>query len=114
MYESPPVMEPYTMYDYRPRRRNRLFLLLLVLVGFALGVQVERRGWLRGRWRHEPAEVEQSFEPFWETWHLVHEKYVDQDSVNNKRMVQEAILGMLASLGDVGHTTYLTLSLIHI
>ncbi len=96
------------MYYHRPGRRSRLFLLLLVLLGFALGVQVERRGWLRGRWRHEPAAVEKTFEPFWETWHLAHAKYVDRDNVNNERMVQGAILGMLATLGDVGHTTYLT------
>jgi carboxyl-terminal processing protease len=96
------------MYDSRPGRRSRLFLILLVLVAFALGVQVERRGWLRGSWRHEPAEVEKAFEPFWETWHLAHAKYVDRDSINNERMVQGAILGMLASLGDLGHTTYLT------
>src|SRR6185437_12373800 len=101
-------MGPLAMYDSRPGRRSRLFLILLVLVAFALGVQVERRGWLRGSWRHEPAEVEKAFEPFWETWHLVHAKYVDRDRINDERMVQGAILGMLASLGDLGHTTYLT------
>jgi carboxyl-terminal processing protease len=95
------------MYEPRPVRRNRLFFFLLLLVAFALGAQVERRGWLRGG-RREPAEVQRLFEPFWETWELVHRKYVDQASVNNERMTQGAILGMLASLGDVGHTTYLT------
>jgi carboxyl-terminal processing protease len=97
------------MYDYyRSTRRNRLFLVLLLLVVFALGVQVERRGWLPGHWRREPADVERTFEPFWETWHLVHDRYVDRASINDERMMQGAIFGMLASLGDTGHTTYLT------
>ncbi len=34
--------------DTRPVRRNRLFLVLLVLEAFALGVQSERHGWLHG------------------------------------------------------------------
>jgi carboxyl-terminal processing protease len=96
------------MYEYRPVRRNRLFLVLLLLVAFALGIQVERRGWLRGGWRHEPPEAEKPFEPFWETWHLAHKYYVDRDKVQDDRMAQGAILGMLDTLGDLGHTTYLT------
>jgi carboxyl-terminal processing protease len=93
------------MYDPRIYRRNRFLILLLVVLAFALGVQVERRGWFLSA--EEPPEVRKTFRPFWETWHLVHEKYVDQNSVNDERMTQGAIFGMLASLGDVGHTTYL-------
>jgi carboxyl-terminal processing protease len=100
------------MYDYRyvrrPVRRNRLFLLLVLLVTFALGVQVERRGWLPSSLHHEPPESARAFQPFWETWYLVHQRYVDQENVKDDRMVQGAILGMLATLGDLGHTTYLT------
>ena len=100
------------MYDYRyvrrPVRRNRLFLVLMLLVAFALGVQVERRGWLPSSGHHEPPESARAFQPFWETWYLVHKRYVDQENVKDDRMVQGAILGMLATLGDLGHTTYLT------
>jgi hypothetical protein len=34
------------MTDPHIHRRNRLLMILLVLVAFALGVQLERRGWL--------------------------------------------------------------------
>jgi carboxyl-terminal processing protease len=95
------------MYDPHSARRNRLLLVLCLLAAFAVGVQVERRGWLPSGGGQEPPEVRQTFRPFWETWQLVHKHYVDQDSVKNERMTQGAILGMLASLGDVGHTTYL-------
>ena len=94
------------MYDPQSQRRRRLFMILLVLTAFALGIQVERRGWLSHG--GEPAEVRHLFQPFWETWYLVHEKYVDPSSVQDERLTQWAIRGMLASLGDTGHTTYLT------
>lgn len=94
------------MYDPQIQRRNRLVIVFLILAAFYLGTLVERRGWI-SPW-HEPADLRQTFRPFWETWYLVHDKYVDQSSVNDERMTHMAILGMLASLGDVGHTTYLT------
>ena len=94
------------MYDPQNPRRRRLFTFLLVLMAFALGVQLERRGWLS--YGGEPPEVRQLFRPFWETWSLVHEKYADPSSIQDERMMQWAIRGMLASLGDTGHTTYLT------
>jgi carboxyl-terminal processing protease len=96
------------MCDPRSSRRSRSLWILLVLAAFALGVQAERRGWLPRSPREEPVEVRKTFEPFWETWRLVHQKYVDKDSVKDERMTHGAILGMLASLGDVGHTTYLS------
>lgn len=45
------------------------------------------------------------FEPFWQSWDLVHEFYVDQP-VNDELMMQGAIRGMMESLGDE-HTSYL-------
>jgi carboxyl-terminal processing protease len=96
------------MYDPRSPRRHRLLSFLVLLAAFALGVQAERRGWLPRSPRQEPVEVRKTFEPFWETWWLVHEQYVDRDSIKDEKMTHGAILGMLASLGDMGHTTYLT------
>src|SRR5689334_7905689 len=93
------------MYDPRVQRRNRLLMILIVVLAFSLGVHAERHG-LFARW-YEPAEARQLFRPFWECWNLVHDKYVDRDSINDERMTHGAILGMLNSLGDFGHTTYL-------
>ncbi len=53
-----------------------------------------------------PKELETLFEPFWEAWNLVLENYVDQP-VDQTAMMQGAIKGMLASLGDK-HTSYMT------
>ncbi|HVS37877.1 MAG TPA: S41 family peptidase [Gemmataceae bacterium] len=98
----------------RPILRNPLWrysLAGVVLIGvFSLGVVTDRAGWVPRTSDEEPAYVarEKTFAPFWETWNLVHEYYVDQKSVNDVKMTREAIAGMLDSLGDEGHTLYLS------
>lgn len=52
-----------------------------------------------------PDELEELFAPFWETWELVHEEYVDQP-VDDLALMRGAIEGMLAALGDK-HTSYM-------
>ncbi len=52
-----------------------------------------------------PPEAQTLFIPFWETWNLVHEQYVDQP-VDDVVLMRGAITGMLASLGDQ-HTSYM-------
>jgi carboxyl-terminal processing protease len=85
-----------------------LSLGLFALVGFTFGVLADRAGFLPGAWGREPAGVARTFAPFWETWHLVEQHYVDREAVSKERMTEGAIEGMLDSLGDRGHTTYLT------
>jgi len=51
-----------------------------------------------------PADLVTQFGPFWQAWALVHQNYVDQP-VNDTKLVQGAINGMLAALGDL-HTGY--------
>jgi carboxyl-terminal processing protease len=55
-----------------------------------------------------PVSLGHTFDPFWETWALVDKHYVDRSAIDPVRMTRGAITGLLASLGDVGHTTYLT------
>ena len=50
-----------------------------------------------------PAE----FAIFWEAWDYVVSHFVDRDRVDFTTMTYGAIEGMLASLGDEGHTTFL-------
>jgi carboxyl-terminal processing protease len=52
-----------------------------------------------------PEDLNTLFEPFWQTWNLVKDEYVDQP-VNEELMMRGAIRGMLESLGDE-HTSYL-------
>lgn len=47
------------------------------------------------------------FPIFWEAWDYVVAHFVDRDKVDFTAMTYGAIEGMLASLGDEGHTTFL-------
>lgn len=53
-----------------------------------------------------PDENEALFSPFWETWDLVHEEFVDQP-VDDLALMRGAIEGMLNALGD-RHTSYMS------
>jgi len=50
-------------------------------------------------------DQEKLFAPFWQTWDIVHNQYVDQP-VNDLDLMRGAIRGMLAALGDQ-HTSYM-------
>lgn len=52
-----------------------------------------------------PDELTTLFAPFWESWQIVHDDYVDQP-VDDLKLMQGAISGMLDSLGDE-HTSYM-------
>src|SRR4051812_45244785 len=96
------------MNDAPRSPRNPFPPVFALVLAFLMGVLLERQGWLPGESRLMPTGVGQTFEPFWEAWNLVERRYVDRDKVQPKRMTQGAIEGMLASLGDVGHTTSLS------
>jgi carboxyl-terminal processing protease len=52
-----------------------------------------------------PQDLETLFKPFWQSWDLVHKKFVDQP-VDDEKLMQGAIRGMLEALDDP-HTSYL-------
>ncbi len=52
-----------------------------------------------------PADLQELFKPFWQTWNLVEEQFVDQP-VDQEVMMRGAIQGMLEALEDE-HTSYL-------
>ena len=54
--------------------------------------------------REFPAE----FAVFWEAWDLAVEYFVDQDRIDYTAMTYGAIQGMLDTLGDQGHTAFLS------
>src|SRR5439155_4867841 len=97
------IMNRHPLFLGKPVR-----LFLLLAVAFAAGMFVEKAGYFLTPHSYPPPGVEKTFAPFWETWHLVEKHYVDRSAVEPHQMTQGAIAGLLASLGDFGHTTYLT------
>ncbi|MEF3273169.1 MAG: S41 family peptidase [Chloroflexus sp.] len=56
----------------------------------------------------ETEEVCTNFAVFWDVWQLARKRYVDPAAADPNRMLEGAIDGMLATLGDEGHTRFLT------
>lgn len=48
------------------------------------------------------------FAVFWEAWGYVQDHFVDQEKIDDTQMTYGAIRGMLDTLGDQGHTTFMT------
>ena len=92
----------------RALRDRPLSRFVVLAMAFAAGLLVERSGRLLTPYYYTPSGVERTFAPFWQAWDLVDRYYVDRQKVNPVDMTRGAIEGMLASLGDVGHTTYLS------
>jgi len=98
--------------DHTGRNILLVFLAIFLLAGsFSGGVLV---GWLIPDQKDtdlslqatpEPDELETLFMPFWDTWQFVHEQYLVQP-VDDTKLMQGAIRGMLDSLGDK-HTGYM-------
>lgn len=94
-------------------RVRQLFLILIVLLlvsgsAFTAGVATERSGLLPGSIRTGPPELVEQFSIFWQAWDLVQNRFVDRSVVDPTNMTYGAIEGMLAALGDTGHTRFMT------
>jgi carboxyl-terminal processing protease len=96
--------ETATKADRRQALVRRMALLLVVLV-------LVLAAYLYGR-SQSPAGVseenKQSVALFVEALNAVEEDYVDQEEIDPKEQTYGAIKGMLDSLGDEGHTRFLT------
>jgi carboxyl-terminal processing protease len=55
-----------------------------------------------------PAAAPADFGVFWEALQLVKDKYVDTSKLGDENLTWGAIRGMVESLGDTGHTVFLT------
>ncbi len=56
----------------------------------------------------ESPQVCQEFSAFWNTWKIARDNFVDPQAVDSQKMIDGAINGMLDTLGDQGHTRYLS------
>jgi carboxyl-terminal processing protease len=100
-----------TTGEPRPRRRVfRALLAALVLVGagFGVGAALERSGTLPGPSACEAPGADHAFGAFTQAWGLVQDHYVDRSAVDSTKMAYAAIQAMLETLGDVGHTRFLS------
>lgn len=97
-------------------KRWRLFILgvagvalMALLLGAAGGVLLER--WVLSANASSvevPEGARAQFRLIAEAWRIVEREYVNQEGVDPQRMGYSAISGMVQTLGDAGHTRFLT------
>ncbi len=92
----------------RPRRAiARLGLIVMLASVFLAGVLT---GEVTGPYRTGASSsiVDQpAFETLQDVWDLVHEQFVDPEAVDDQTLLYGAARGMVDSLGDTGHSTFL-------
>lgn len=95
---------------------NRWVTVLVVLVVIALvgmtslgaGVLIGSSGVGGALWRGGSGEEPEQFGVFWQAWDIVQQNFVDRNALDPTAMTYGAIRGMVAALGDEGHTAFLT------
>src|SRR5262249_53237474 len=87
---------------------RRLRGILAAGIAFLLGISASRSCWLPQPMRLPPRQAQHKFEPFWDAWELAHKHDVHAATAGDDGMAHGAIRGLLESLGDRGHTTYLS------
>ncbi|MBI1882037.1 MAG: S41 family peptidase [Chloroflexi bacterium] len=84
-----------------------LCLLTLTAASFGAGVLFANSDFLKPgvvRAADQPAE----FEVFWQVWNIVQNHFVDREALDPTNLTYGAINGLIAALGDEGHTRFLT------
>jgi carboxyl-terminal processing protease len=71
----------------------------------SMPVMIAPSGSHTGEQAGTPEELSSLFEPFWESWNIIHDQYVDQP-VDSEVLMRGAIQGMFESLGDP-HSSYM-------
>ena len=82
---------------------------LFILLGVMLGILIDRvllAGVIPAAL--VPASAVNDFRLMAQTWNLIDAHFVDRKAIKPTRMTYAAISGMVNSLGDTGHTTFLT------
>jgi len=91
------------------RRKNFLLTTIVILalsMDFVGGAWTERKTLFLGG--DIPPESNQNIGLIEQAWNIVEKNYVDQAAVKPTQMTYGAISGIVASLGDTGHSTFLS------
>ena len=85
-----------------------LVLFAVTSTAFGAGIAVGGSGTLFQPVVAQAAGQPAKFDVFWQAWNIVHRDFVDQDALDMTELTYGAIRGMIAALGDEGHTSFLT------
>jgi carboxyl-terminal processing protease len=106
--EPPVYLEPVAP---SPRPASALAGLLLLVVVFVVGVSVGQSGFLAAATTTpQPTATPglENMDLFWQALQDIRTRYVGRGELSDQTLLYGAIRGMVDSLGDTGHTTFLT------
>jgi carboxyl-terminal processing protease len=98
------MIQPEFTQPAEPNRRTLRWIFIVaaaVWLALCLSATSAGIGFLVGR--TGIAEANDAFGPLYQTWEIIHSKYVDQP-VDDTKLIQGAIDGMMQSLGDENST----------
>jgi carboxyl-terminal processing protease len=104
MNPSPDPKPKLKLFSWRVRRGYTT--ALLCVASLSAGAALERWVLMSGI----PASATSEFRLMAQAWNLIDKYYVDRPAVRHSAMAAGAISGMTDSLGDAGHSVYLTAS----
>jgi carboxyl-terminal processing protease len=81
---------------------------MVVFTSLGAGILIGANGWGIAAGSAANAEEPEEFRIFWQAWDTVQKNFVDRDALDPQVMTYGAIRGMVQSLGDEGHTAFLT------
>jgi carboxyl-terminal processing protease len=109
--EAPDIALPAASATVKRGRRNGVALVAGILVSVIAGSALFVSGWSLGRQEAltpgTPVDEAQAFQPFWDTYQAVTQRYAGPGEVDRKALIEGAIKGMIAALGDP-YSMYLT------
>jgi carboxyl-terminal processing protease len=85
-----------------------LAILLLTSGAFVAGTVVGNVYSLFGPKIVRAADQPAEFDVFWQVWDLAQQHFIDRDALDTTRLTYGAVNGLIAALGDEGHTRFLT------
>ncbi len=105
-----PLQPPRVSANDTPRTKRIAVFVVAGVFLLTFGVVAFGAGTIFGS--QVVAETAGSDDPsvavFGRAWDVVHESYVDEAAIDEDAMIEAAIEGMLGTLGDDGHTRFLT------
>jgi carboxyl-terminal processing protease len=83
-------------------------LFILTSTAFGAGIALGGSGLLFEPGVARAADQPSQFDVFWQAWNIVHRYFVDREALDTTELTYGAIRGMIAALGDDGHTAFLS------
>lgn len=83
-------------------------LFVITFGSFSLGMAFGNSGTLLGPSIVRAQDQPNEFDVFWQVWQIAHRNFIDKDVLDPTELTYGAINGLIQSLGDEGHTRFLT------